>query len=469
MSKEDKRRMENVKMLLGYKTKECQNPTCILKNSKEPELYRASRCFDFHSDSDKRRPPFDFDSSILSQKDDLLNKLTDKGYSMLSFFRDLLNNERNEIELKAKYGSFYAQALSGEEGCRNVEEFAFHPINFKRAKCPAGQGCQEPLCFRFHDRMEEEDFRNLQAVVYVPQGPVEALSQANEAAKKGLEALEIRRKKVEDLVEKRLEEEAPQPSRPRSPANYAHRPARTGKSNERGPYVRSMSRGPAHRNRSASKVIKKGKTLVLPNTNKSNTFFLDSQVSFFEKIQVEFKQFMKLDIQTAADYVCAFLNSFGGSLYFGINDEGVVKGIPLTRKEIDTFQINLDIALRNFSPRVFPDLVKIEFHEICYTEEFVVANKYVVQIDVFPDCLKNFYVTDRNEFIVKKQGSINKLSYCELIQYVQQRSVLLAQCAAPTLSVNPQVLHKMSKDELANYSKFLDKLQAQVKEALARN
>lgn len=55
------------------------------------------------------------------------------------------------------------------------------------------------------------------------------------------------------------------------------------------------------------------------------------------------------------NYICGFLNMNGGKILFGINDDGLVKGINLPRKEFDTLQINMDVHLRNFIPQVFPD------------------------------------------------------------------------------------------------------------------
>ena len=51
----------------------------------------------------------------------------------------------------------------------------------------------------------------------------------------------------------------------------------------------------------------------------------------FEDINNEFKNFNSLDVKTAANYICGFLNSFGGKLFFGIDNDGFVKGIFLSR------------------------------------------------------------------------------------------------------------------------------------------
>lgn len=51
----------------------------------------------------------------------------------------------------------------------------------------------------------------------------------------------------------------------------------------------------------------------------------------FEDINNEFKNFNSLDVKTSANYICGFLNSFGGKLFFGIDNDGFVKGIFLSR------------------------------------------------------------------------------------------------------------------------------------------
>jgi predicted HTH transcriptional regulator len=41
-------------------------------------------------------------------------------------------------------------------------------------------------------------------------------------------------------------------------------------------------------------------------------------------------------------YVNAFLNSDGGTLYFGIDDDGRVLGVPLNRKQRDHLRLRID-------------------------------------------------------------------------------------------------------------------------------
>jgi len=44
-----------------------------------------------------------------------------------------------------------------------------------------------------------------------------------------------------------------------------------------------------------------------------------------------------LDHNVVYKYICGFLNSLGGRLFFGINDDGYVKGIKMTKKDIESF------------------------------------------------------------------------------------------------------------------------------------
>ena len=45
----------------------------------------------------------------------------------------------------------------------------------------------------------------------------------------------------------------------------------------------------------------------------------------------------RLDLDIIVKYICAFLNSDGGTLYIGITDDGYIKGIPISRKQRDEF------------------------------------------------------------------------------------------------------------------------------------
>ena len=41
-------------------------------------------------------------------------------------------------------------------------------------------------------------------------------------------------------------------------------------------------------------------------------------------------------------YITAFLNTNGGTVYFGITDSGIINGIKLSRKNIDDLKLKVD-------------------------------------------------------------------------------------------------------------------------------
>lgn len=143
----------------------------------------------------------------------------------------------------------------------------------------------------------------------------------------------------------------------------------------------------------------------------------------FEDINTEFKNYTNLDYRIACNYICGYLNSDGGSLFFGINDSGIVKGINLGRSDIDEFQINLDQNLRKFTPKVFPSALELSFHEVANDKSLkkVIQNKYVVEILVKSVMSTDVYVTGDNLSFIKRQGSLNNLSLLEVVELMKSR------------------------------------------------
>lgn len=66
-------------------------------------------------------------------------------------------------------------------------------------------------------------------------------------------------------------------------------------------------------------------------------------------------------------YVCAFLNSEGGSLFVGIEDSGLVQGIRCTHRDEDRVRLLVDSILQGFRPQVFPDAYTLTFIPVVST------------------------------------------------------------------------------------------------------
>lgn len=70
------------------------------------------------------------------------------------------------------------------------------------------------------------------------------------------------------------------------------------------------------------------------------------QLNIIEDRHHEFKMFKEKDPRRIAamvlEYISAFLNTEGGFMYLGVNDESIVHGLEVNQNWIDQFQLNLD-------------------------------------------------------------------------------------------------------------------------------
>lgn len=66
-------------------------------------------------------------------------------------------------------------------------------------------------------------------------------------------------------------------------------------------------------------------------------------------------------------YVCAFLNSEGGSLLVGVEDSGLVQGIHCSHRDEDRTRQLVDSILQGFKPQVFPDAYSLTFIPVIST------------------------------------------------------------------------------------------------------
>ena len=80
-------------------------------------------------------------------------------------------------------------------------------------------------------------------------------------------------------------------------------------------------------------------------------------------------------------YVNAFLNTSGGTIYFGVTDDGVIKGVWLSRSDRDTLRLALDSMMHAFFPPVDPALIQLYFVPVVEAPRYPT---FVVEIHVSP-------------------------------------------------------------------------------------
>lgn len=129
---------------------------------------------------------------------------------------------------------------------------------------------------------------------------------------------------------------------------------------------------------------------------KDRTFFvLNEMIKVEENKRVEFKNYSyplprKL-VDIIKNQICGFLNSEGGRIYFGINDQGRIKGMYLTPKQKDLFRNELVNYTSQFYPSCRTEKLSVIFYPIRDSN----SNKY----------LRDLYITK----LVIKQGDTDKL------------------------------------------------------------
>ncbi|XP_074073872.1 schlafen-like protein 1 isoform X2 [Macrotis lagotis] len=107
-------------------------------------------------------------------------------------------------------------------------------------------------------------------------------------------------------------------------------------------------------------------------------------------------------------YVCAFLNSEGGSLFVGIEDNGLVRGIHCSHREEDRVRVMVDSILQRFKPQVFPNAYTLTFIPVLKVGGSNNHLLKVIRLTVHrPKPLSEplLYETDLGEVFLRRDGS----------------------------------------------------------------
>jgi len=168
--------------------------------------------------------------------------------------------------------------------------------------------------------------------------------------------------------------------------------------------------------------------------------FIKGEVfSLEEGKAVEFKAVQsKIPVSTitnhAEQYITAFLNaSIEGNLYIGIQDNGEIIGISLTRDDKDRIQKDITCKISNIKdPSIPPSCYDIYIHDIYDIESNKLDDLYIVRIHVFKieqDYLYRtsdrefwFYKTNGGSTYLKKESSCIKLNSQQIAEEIKVRS-----------------------------------------------
>ncbi|KAK2179944.1 hypothetical protein NP493_466g05029 [Ridgeia piscesae] len=107
-----------------------------------------------------------------------------------------------------------------------------------------------------------------------------------------------------------------------------------------------------------------------------------------------------------AKYICAFLNSEGGTLLVGVNDSGEVLGIQCTQHIEDLLRQKMDATIKEIAPQVFPNMYTIDFVPVCDIAHVPLENRKVLEITVKQTSMSSLYQTHHGHVFVRRDGSV---------------------------------------------------------------
>ena len=156
---------------------------------------------------------------------------------------------------------------------------------------------------------------------------------------------------------------------------------------------------------------------------------LDKRTSFFqnEKIKekpnqlIEFENFnLPLSRENQEEIkrqLCSFLNTEGGRLYLGINEQNIVKGIILNYKKRDTLRNDLVNLTFDFYPKCRLDKIFVFFIPIkdSKTKNFI-SKKYIIKIRVYQGDQGVLYSMSNKGYrsTIRKEGKCVDLKSTEI-------------------------------------------------------
>lgn len=155
---------------------------------------------------------------------------------------------------------------------------------------------------------------------------------------------------------------------------------------------------------------------------------LGKEIEEVEKRNVEFKEIKGNNpcnsiIDNAEIYINSFLNSKTsgiGIIKWGITDDGIVKGVGLSKKDRDIIDRKISERIGQMKPYVSTESIQITFEEVVCNNE-IIKDLFVVEISVESVASNILFSTSKNEIYIKTDGGKRKLNSFEIQQELQRR------------------------------------------------
>jgi len=164
----------------------------------------------------------------------------------------------------------------------------------------------------------------------------------------------------------------------------------------------------------------------------SFVFQLGEQVKEEEGYNLEFKAItghnpLNRVRKVVSKYITAFLNSEGGTIYFGIEDDGTVSGLLMSRQIRDETRRFIDQKVREIDPPIDPSLVRVQFFPV-HDKEGQRDNLWVLKVSVERGSEPVYHERRGGKAWVRQSGSITCLNSSQIkeriARYQQQQPVM---------------------------------------------
>jgi CheY-like chemotaxis protein len=149
------------------------------------------------------------------------------------------------------------------------------------------------------------------------------------------------------------------------------------------------------------------------------TFKINQPVDFEESLTCEFKEVKSQPVQSVGrvvdEYVVAFLNEAGGSIYFGIRDsDRSVTGVPINDKIRDELKQVIGQKVSVIAPTVPASMVEAPFHGILNESGDLLPGLCVLEVRVAMPKTPGLFLTGSGQAYRRTMGGTKKLSGLEL-------------------------------------------------------
>jgi hypothetical protein len=122
-------------------------------------------------------------------------------------------------------------------------------------------------------------------------------------------------------------------------------------------------------------------------------------------------------IQSLVDeYILAFLNSSGGSIFWGICDNGIVKSLRLDLTQKDQIRKVVNSKISTIEPSIDPTQIGVHFHKV-----FNVENGYVLEVNIPKSNSVGLFFNSSGNTWVRLNGCKQKLQGVALQEYILKR------------------------------------------------